>query len=267
MSIKYEMLKAKMPYKYKVQTAAEYGCNCVAYVDARQVQDKLDEVCGPNNWQTKYETINGQLFCHLGIWDDVKEEWTWKSDTGSESMAEKEKGLVSDAFKRAAVQWGVGRFLYSLGIKKTKAIKDNRGKWVPAENGKRIWDLTAHFKSDKVVSPTSGQSGTPDLLSPVSASTTLPATTDTYTQEGRPDRYSKEKANASYDKSHAISPDTMAKIRELNRDGKKGGDVLKSYLPKYNESKGTKYVASDLKTDELINSLIEFIDDNAPSDI
>jgi hypothetical protein len=78
--------------------------------------DLLDEVCGPENWQRVYQDIGGELFCGVGI--NVDGQWVWKWDRGSESNIEKEKGESSDAFKRAAVNWGVGRFLYSIKAQK-----------------------------------------------------------------------------------------------------------------------------------------------------
>jgi len=263
MSINFKKLTETMPHKIKVQTANEWNCNCVAYVDARQVQDKLDDVVGPNNWQTKYETIGNQLFCHLGIWDNDKSEWVWKSDTGTESMAEKEKGMVSDAFKRAAVQWGVGRFLYSLGIKKTKSMKDNRGKWVPADsNGKRIWDLTKHFKSDAKVDSVANE-----VQQKVANATPAvdPNKTDSTTPNGRYDA-SKGGSNVKYVKSN-ISDSTMSRITELNRDGKTGKAVLVDYIAKYNEANDTKLSATDLTSDDVLIKILDFIDSVPPSNI
>jgi len=114
-----------------VQSANQYGASCVAYIDARDVQDLLDEVCGVAFWQCKYSEHKGNLFCSIGI--DVDKDgacWTWKEDCGTESNVEKQKGEASDAFKRAAVMWGVGRFLYSKTIIKLKVKKKN-GKWLP----------------------------------------------------------------------------------------------------------------------------------------
>jgi len=122
-------LKGDMPYKWKVQTAAPWGAMCVAYVDARQVMDKLDEIIGPGGWQTKYYTVKESLFCSIGI--KIGEEWIWKSDIGTPSMTEKAKGEASDAFKRAAVKWGVGRFLYSLEMITLPTFKNKKGKDVP----------------------------------------------------------------------------------------------------------------------------------------
>jgi len=121
-------LKKELPYKWRVQSANQYGANCVAYIDARFVQDILDEVCGAENWQVKYEEHKGNLFAHIGI--KIGSEWVWKSDCGTESQVEKEKGEASDAFKRAGVMWGIGRFLYSKKIVRLP-VKEKNGKYYP----------------------------------------------------------------------------------------------------------------------------------------
>lgn len=84
----------------------------LAYIDARQVMDLLDEVVKPENWQCDYRDIGGKLYCGIAI--KCGEDWVWKWDMGTESEYDAEKGEASDAFKRAAVKWGIGRFLYSL---------------------------------------------------------------------------------------------------------------------------------------------------------
>lgn len=125
-------LKKEIPYKWRVQSANQYGASCVAYIDARDVQDLLDKVVGSMNWSCEYYEHKGNLFCKIGIKDTdyADGEWTWKSDCGTESNVEKQKGEASDAFKRAAVMWGVGRFLYSLDIIKLP-VKERNGKYVP----------------------------------------------------------------------------------------------------------------------------------------
>jgi len=134
-----EDLKKEIPFKWRVQSANEYGAKCVAYIDARDVQDLLDEVCGPAFWQCKYSEHKGNLFCSIGI--DVDKDgsfWTWKEDCGTESNVEKQKGEASDAFKRAAVMWGIGRFLYSTPIIKLDSLQKN-GKYLPAFNGQILY--------------------------------------------------------------------------------------------------------------------------------
>lgn len=88
----------------------------LAYLDARAVMDRLDAVCGPGNWQAKYPHANGKTVCEIGIRieRDGAAEWVWKSDGAGDTDFEAEKGALSDAFKRAAVRWGVGRYLYDM---------------------------------------------------------------------------------------------------------------------------------------------------------
>ena len=96
----------------------------LAYLDARAVMDRLDDVCGPAGWQCKYSHAGGKTVCDIGIWirgrfdfqdpGHVREDWVWKADGAGDSDIEAEKGALSDAFKRAAVRWGIGRYLYDL---------------------------------------------------------------------------------------------------------------------------------------------------------
>lgn len=115
-----ELLKP-CDYKYRVQSIQFGKASIVAYLDARQLQDRLDEVVGADKWQVKYEEKKGNLFAGIGI--KVNDEWVWKFDCGTESNVEKEKGEASDSFKRAGVMWGVGRFLYSLPLLKLDTKK------------------------------------------------------------------------------------------------------------------------------------------------
>jgi hypothetical protein len=124
-------LKEEIPFKWRVQSANQWGASCVAYIDSRDVQDKLDEVVEVGKWQVVYEENKGNLFCRIGI--KIGDDWIWRSDCGTESNVEKQKGEASDAFKRAAVMWGIGRFLYSKKIVKLP-VKENpnkKGQYLP----------------------------------------------------------------------------------------------------------------------------------------
>lgn len=138
----------EMPYQWRVQSFSKNkpACSCVAYIDARDVMKRLDDVVGAENWQDDYRVIKDQMFAGIGIY--INNQWVWKWDTGTESQTEAEKGIVSDSFKRAAVKWGVGRFLYDLEIQYVDAneIKTNSNYPYPVDkNGKRIYDLTKHI--------------------------------------------------------------------------------------------------------------------------
>ena len=85
----------------------------LAYIDARDVMERLDETVGAANWQDAYtETARGRIICTLSIFVDG--QWVSKSDGAGETSYEGDKGAISDAFKRAAVKWGIGRYLYGL---------------------------------------------------------------------------------------------------------------------------------------------------------
>lgn len=85
----------------------------LAYLTARHVMDRLDAVCGPANWSDRYEFHGARTVCYLSI--RVDGEWVTKADGAGDSDVEAEKGAISDALKRAAVKWGIGRYLYDLG--------------------------------------------------------------------------------------------------------------------------------------------------------
>lgn len=89
------------------------GTTILLYKDARVDMNILDETVGAMNWQREHFVVNGNLYCTISIWDEVKEHWISKSDVGTESNTEKEKGQASDSFKRAGFNWGIGRELYS----------------------------------------------------------------------------------------------------------------------------------------------------------
>ena len=131
-----QSLKDEFPREsvsWRAQTLTQKGDKALAlaYIDARDVMDRLDEICGPENWQTEYvETAKGRVICSLSIFTD--DRWITKSDGAGDTDVEGDKGGISDAFKRAAVHWGIGRYLYDLP-----------NVWVPCESydnkGKLRW--------------------------------------------------------------------------------------------------------------------------------
>jgi hypothetical protein len=85
----------------------------LCYIDARTVMDRLDSVVGFDGWQNTYTPgVATSIVCNIGI--RVAGDWIWKSDGAGQTDMEADKGALSDAFKRAAVRWGVGRYLYDL---------------------------------------------------------------------------------------------------------------------------------------------------------
>lgn len=108
----------------------DYGdwITLLLYKDARADMNILDETVGAVNWQRKHYEVKGNLYCSVGIYDVATEQWVWKDDCGTESRTEKEKGEASDSFKRACVNWGIGRELYNTPPIFVKKEKLNYGK-------------------------------------------------------------------------------------------------------------------------------------------
>ena len=124
----------------------------VPYITSRAIQNRLDNVVGSFCWRTRYipwhqyipkpsrgenpeqadrTPIPSQL-CGLSIYDEDKQEWIEKIDGAENTDFESIKGGISDSFKRAAVLWGIGRYLYLFDAKWT-AIDDRKRIANPAE--------------------------------------------------------------------------------------------------------------------------------------
>ena len=102
----------------RVQSVNDTGLVLLLYKDARVDMNILDETVGAENWQREHYECKGNLFCRVGIKvfrgsQDDEPEWIWKSDCGTESNTEAQKGEASDSFKRACFNWGIGRELYT----------------------------------------------------------------------------------------------------------------------------------------------------------
>jgi hypothetical protein len=104
--------------KWKPGTVKGDRALAMPYIDARCVMDRLDEVLGVDGWQDEYDFLpDGSCTCRLRL--RLSGEWIQKMDVGGESEQKDEgdrrKAALSDALKRTAVKFGVGRYLYSLG--------------------------------------------------------------------------------------------------------------------------------------------------------
>ena len=83
----------------------------LAYIDARDVMHRLDDVFGMD-WQCRYSHAETKTVCEIGVL--IESNWVWRAGGAGDSDIEAEKGALSDAFKRAAVLFGIGQYLYSL---------------------------------------------------------------------------------------------------------------------------------------------------------
>ena len=107
------------PHEVRFKPAVVNGhrAMAMAYIDARVIQDRLDEVLGGAGWQDEYECLpDGSVVCRLRL--RLGSEWITKMDVGGPSEqpdeGDRRKAAFSDALKRAAVKFGIGRYLYRL---------------------------------------------------------------------------------------------------------------------------------------------------------
>ena len=137
----------------RVQSAKANGVVLLLYKTARTDMAILDETVGPENWQDKFYEVKGIMFCSIGIntnYDkpELPDRWIWKSDAGTESNQDAEKGNASDARKRAGFAWNIGRSLYSspfIWINKADcAIIENE------KNGRKSYACYDNFEVEKI---------------------------------------------------------------------------------------------------------------------
>tara|TARA_B110000208_G_scaffold158413_1_gene192590 strand:+ start:57 stop:590 length:534 start_codon:yes stop_codon:yes gene_type:complete len=151
---------------FRVQSINKGGyATILAYKDARVDIKRLNEVCGVLGWQREHTRDNRN--CIISIWDQENKQWVSKEDTGTESMADSQKGLASDSFKRACFNLGIGIELYDYPIiqiklnpnefkienqkvKQTWDLKLKEWKWASEFNGNKLVGLACKDQNDKV---------------------------------------------------------------------------------------------------------------------
>lgn len=114
-TLKFRELRAD---ELEVRVAREVGQNkdkveLFVFKNARVDANILDETVGQFGWACQFQEQSGTLFCGIALKDAESGQWIWKWDAGAPSNIEQAKGEASDAFKRSAFKWGIGRALYT----------------------------------------------------------------------------------------------------------------------------------------------------------
>lgn len=161
----HRLRETPLPIRWRVQEFAKKPANpgnrkpyavCIAYSNTQDVQDFLDNMIGAENWQVKHDTVgNGMIVTYIGI-NIEGVGWVFKGDTGSpgsapnKSEGDKNKSLLSDSFKRAAVLFGIGRYNYFM-----PRINVTASKWkeegypqVVDDNNKTVYNLTEYISNN-----------------------------------------------------------------------------------------------------------------------
>lgn len=117
---------------------------CLAYVQARAVMNRLDDVCGPENWRTAYRFISGSadtapgIICELSIF--INGLWVTKEDGAEQTDIESFKGGLSSSLKRTGSTWGIGRYLYKLEANFATIVSDRKGaNWGKTKDGTEFY--------------------------------------------------------------------------------------------------------------------------------
>lgn len=142
-------MKVRIPFdykdiKWKPSKFNKGNVKALAYLDVRAVRRRLNDVFGVDGWKTEMYRQDGVTFCKLSVWDGESQEWLYRTDSGGDSNVEAEKGAASDALKRAAINFGIGEYLYDIGD-----VWAERGEWnwTPAGE-KQLEKAYAKFLTD-----------------------------------------------------------------------------------------------------------------------
>ena len=220
-------------WKIQVTTQDKTRGMAVPYMNARAVQNRLDEVVGPFNWKNVYSLWhdNAQI-CGISIFNAERSEWVTKFDGAENSDIEPIKGGLSDSFKRAASAWGIGRYLYEMdGIwvevenkGKSSVIKQNQLGKLDAEYNAAVKRICGTVAATKQQAAQSGKQTSAPAPRPASAQTPAPAppapakTSTEQSSEGADDGY----------KVQSVKPSGQSgQVLELVGSN---GNVVKAYL-------------------------------------
>jgi hypothetical protein len=180
----------------------------LAYIDSRAVMDRFDDAVGPENWQNDYRTgPDGGVLAGIGI--RIGGEWVWKWDGAENSDFEGVKGGLSDSFKRAAVKWGIGRYLYDVPAIWVDC--EQRGKTVVLKSKPKLPDW-AMPKAAKPTPPTgTSGNGNGKVQQPTGKKETEPPATDELRQKPEELKLNLIRAAAGY-KSPNVQPADLQPI-------------------------------------------------------
>ena len=155
MDIKEIELKLKAPFRpdeleFRISATTKDKLKglAVAYIQNRAVQNRLDEVVGFNNWKNEFiELKNGSKICGISI--KIHNEWITNYDGAPDTDIESTKGGLSNSMKRAAVQWGIGRYLYNLPGQWVKIQPKGKSYEIKERPSLPNWALPKEFQKEK----------------------------------------------------------------------------------------------------------------------
>ena len=125
MELKFRTLESR-EIECRIGQTNDKGFSLLLYKDARVDMALLDEIVGKGYWQREHKILGDDIYCRVGIWNKELNQFVWYEDAGSTGTIEKEKSRASDSFKRACVNVGIGRELYTAPFIWITTTQDNQ---------------------------------------------------------------------------------------------------------------------------------------------
>lgn len=138
----------------RIATCKDGNTTLLLYQDSRTTMDELDRVFGEFGWQIHYKTVADQVYGVLSVWDEEKNQWIAKEDTGAESNIQAQKGQSSDILKRCAVRFGWGRELYTtpkINIRNSNKYEKYNVNSITIDDRRTITSLTIADSKGNIV--------------------------------------------------------------------------------------------------------------------
>lgn len=238
--------------EWRIQSQREGRAMAVPYVDNRAIQNRLDETVGPENWKnefTPWHSADGgktcAQLCGISIYCEDRHEWITKYDGAEDSDIEPIKGGLSDSMKRAAVQWGIGRFLYQMDFV-----------WVDVEQSGKSWYIKRGERSklDDAYNRTIAKLKTPEAVpkapQPTPAAPTVrPKTVALPTASPEPE-YEYTVRTAAVQAGMSGTPNTSLQLQA--RDGSSIRAFLRGTCPDLVAGAKLKNVVMTMKTQDTV---------------
>lgn len=207
--------KLKQPFKvdqleFKVGATTKEKTMGLAlpYVEARAIQDRLDEVIGFNNWKVSYREVTGGFICSLSL--KINNEWITKEDGAQITEFESIKGGISSAFKRVASSgFGVGRYLYEV-----------RNQWFPILSKGKGYDFAMtpviDFKKLGTISKSQNTSTSEEPQDKLEKARLIKLTFGKYSGKTLGEIFDKDKKYFQYIKENGQAPNLISACKYLN---------------------------------------------------
>jgi hypothetical protein len=154
-----------LEWRLQWTNAEKTSGTAVPYVTNRAIQNRLDSVVGIDGWKNEYipwhsDGKKSSQLCGISVWIAERGEWLTKFDGAEDSDIESVKGGLSDSMKRAAVQWGIGRYLYTMSTVFVEV--DSKGKTPKIRQSEYVKLNAEHQKAiAKLFKPNAPQTSPP----------------------------------------------------------------------------------------------------------